>query len=156
MISLELAGNLQKAGLVWEPKLLDFYIINESGISGVNPGAVCVIKTQNDIRDLKELHHMWYPRAIKTVWLPRLSQILAEIEARGYAWALRAVIDESEPGNPMLVGYWACVWRAGEQQHLSEARFCVDNKYGLLERSGREEAAAKALLWILEDKHGQN
>lgn len=67
MLSLELAEKLSKAGLAWEQKFGDIiwdwheedYVVIDQG-KCIDP---------------------WY-----AVWLPRLDQLLAEIEKRGYGY----------------------------------------------------------------------
>lgn len=137
MLSLETARKLKEAGLLWEPKLLDCYVIDDNDIPGVDPNAVCITKTHKDIEDLNDLFHAWYPRIIQTVFIPRLDQLLAEIEARGY------VVSSDGPFGDEKK-YCCDIAKRGNA--------FIDNnrEWALL----REEAAAQALLWILGQEKG--
>ena len=110
MISLELAKELKAAGLEWVPVKGDFwaYRLVDNGIGVVD----------STVRPGQEPHP-------NNIWLPRLDQLLAEIEARGWWW---------------WMSWSGKVW-VGRK----------DNDKGghELETDTPEDAAAKALLWIL-------
>jgi hypothetical protein len=77
MLSLELARKLKVLGLKWTPKEND-------EVRGPLEGTYMskdVMQEYNELDDvLKETF------IEKTTWLPSLSQLLAEIEGRGYWW----------------------------------------------------------------------
>jgi hypothetical protein len=68
----------------------------------------------------------------KKLFLPRLDQLLAEIEGRGYGWKL-------------------------EKFHAYNLRrmqiYKINDLLGCFEADSPEEAAAQSLIWILEQKH---
>lgn len=111
MISLELAKKLKEAGLEWEPQRGDWYYFGDDG----------------------ELHllRVATPRPVPEVvyFAPRLDQLLAEIEGRGYGWKL-------------------------EKFHAYNLRrmqiYKINDLLGCFEADSPEEAAAEALLWIYE------
>lgn len=125
MISLEIAKKLKKAGLQWEPKYGDFYYDINLNRDLVNGGMVGATKIMSGCY----------------IYAPRLDQLLAEIEERGYAYELRIVIDQSS-GTARILGYWICVWKIGSEQWKSKARF---------HKRTPEDAAGCALLWILQN-----
>lgn len=119
MILLELAGELKKAGLRHKPGDADEYWVAEVEEVMVVTG---IFKPEDE-----------------DVWMPRLDQLLAEVEQRGYKWAASAYVD----------GYY----------HFQLAKFVTDdNGYVYGEDMPRrsffdktfEDAVAKALLWILQ------
>lgn len=76
MITLDTARKLKEAGLVWEPKTGDMYAMYlpiDKRYSEKTEAFCGCCGCYQDYRDL---------------WLPRLDQILAEIEGRGYQWIL--------------------------------------------------------------------
>ena len=81
MIGLELAKKLKEAGLEWEPKFGDHYIIPAVFEEGLR-----------EIMDTKQImsYHKnpkeWEESIRGFVFTPRLDQLLAEIEKRGYKW----------------------------------------------------------------------
>lgn len=89
-------------------------------------------------KKLKDAGLVWNPDIgdiffIEEEWLfaPRLDQLLAEIEKRGYGWKL-------------------------EKFHAYNLRrmqiYKINDLLGCFEADSPEEAAAQALLWILEQK----
>jgi hypothetical protein len=72
MISLELAQKLKAAGLKWEPKKHDFC---------GQKGFPCRIYSELSEIEIKFYMDEFY-------WLPSLSQLLTEIEARGWKWGM--------------------------------------------------------------------
>lgn len=123
MISLETARKLKDAGLEWEPKACDAYYWP----SGVGDHPVLVM--HNDFDLLKKEQ-----KTKGIVWAPRLEQLLSEIERRGWDWEL----EHSWVG---ITGVITKVDKDGYQRESSE-------RCGFNGRSP-EQAAAKALLWIL-------
>lgn len=123
MISLELAKKLKAAGLKWEPKQGDCY------------WDVDYKKVRHTGRPGKLLWVSWH------IWLPSLSQLLAEIEARDYQWNLCK--------NTMRFknGYYDIAIYQGGIPWAYHTPFAVDTP---------AEAAGQALLWILEQEGSQN
>jgi hypothetical protein len=120
MITLELARKLKEAGLVWEPKKNDTYWNADS----------------------KKVTTVWRPwRMINPwyyVWLPSLSQLLAEIEGRGHCIFLSGPYFKQKE--------WRC--------KLEDENGPVDYKYSdFVGPNGPEEAAGLALLWVLENEN---
>ncbi len=113
MLSLSKAQDMKKAGLRWTPQPGDLY--SPADVPG--EVFVCdgnVIPSPDD------------------VWFPRLDQLLAEIEKRGWSWDIRII-------KP-LQGYCCEVWRIGVGNYK-----CCDAEIP-------EDAAADALLlWILTE-----
>jgi hypothetical protein len=119
MITLDLARKLKDAGLEWEPKKFDLY--NTEFINGSNG----VFSVWHDGQNLESTTGTTF------TWLPSLSQLLAEIEGRGYRWSLEKVNE----------GYESYVTKDIDDCNK-------DAKYDLADTP--EEAAGKALLWVLE------
>jgi len=74
MISLELAKKLKSAGLVWDQKIGDCCCFTNR-ITGEEKFPYFVNRAPVG---------MFYD--VDYFWLPSLSQLLADIEARGYSW----------------------------------------------------------------------
>ena len=140
MISLELARKLKEAGLEWEPKLGDHYIIPAVFEVGLH-----------EVMDTKQImsYHKnpkeWEESIRGFVFAPRLDQLLAEIEKWGYSWEMRTVIDESQSVrfNAKNIAYWIHVWKTGhiEWEDGFKRAFTFPSN-----------AAASALLWIYEGR----
>jgi len=109
-LSLETAKKLKEAGLQWEPRDGDWYY-TETG------KRECIPRVK---------YHKIYDRYI---FAPRLDQLLAEIEKRGYAYNFIKIPNEKKS--------YCSIYGSN---HLSGERF---DGIG-------EEAAAQALLWILK------
>lgn len=118
-ISLETARKtarkLKKAGLVWEPQAGDLYYWSKFD----NP----VLVMHSDSELLKKEQ-----KTKGIVWAPRLSQLLAEIERRGFDATLHVstkavVLRDEDTGTPLE-------W--------------------FIKANSLAENAAEALLWILE------
>jgi len=137
VVSLELAKELKDAGLEWEPKFGDFFYMR------LGDGT---LKTR-EIEVYEKGDRAPFPE--EDVFLPRLDQLLDEIEKRGhkvdsvsirksdrykYDCILYRWVDDDSIGG----GYWA-------KERMPQA-------LGLFEATIREEAAAKALLWILKEE----
>lgn len=116
MISLETAKALKDAGLKWEPEYGDWYHVERLG---VNPQIVA-------IRDFN--HTLIFNGADLCTWLPRLDQLLAEIEKRNHDYRL------SFSHGLYTIKQWG--------------------RYGSVDIPGKspEESVAKALLRILESE----
>lgn len=127
MISLELSKQLKSAGLEWRPKEGDFVYDDFGGLGVI----------------AREDEQFWFlsPSYTRTTcigydyheceaWAPRLDQLLTEIEARGYKEVY------SGPGE--------CTIYFAEEPYRKT--FWADKH-----SDSREDAAAKALLWILKE-----
>jgi hypothetical protein len=126
MLSLEMAKKLKSAGLKWEPKQDDRVYCNEPGFIG-KTGTICqagypFLGTRVNIALDDNSIAVFDSR--KLINAPRLDQILAEIEARGYGWGIDGL------------GYCQ-LFRSGYMVKVVRA-------------DSPEEAAAQALLWIME------
>ena len=123
MISLELAKKLKEAGLEWEPKLGDHYIIPAVFEVGLH-----------EVMDTKQImsYHKnpkeWEESIRGFVFAPRLDQLLAEIERLGWKYELR----NDEAG----IDYVCFVFSEGYNEYAHA--------------NTPTNAAAEALLWILE------
>lgn len=126
MLSLELAKRLKELGLEWEPQRGDWYYNHHGYVSGTTT----TLDLLNEVTVLIQSISRDY--ANRTVhFAPRLDQLLAEIEKRGYAWKL-------------------------EKFHAYNLRrmeiYKVNDLLGCFEDNSPEEAAAQALIWILEQE----
>jgi hypothetical protein len=125
-MKLETAQKLKDAGLPWEPQVYDYFKSNH-GIENVDSltlfnGEITYVNHWNWRGDKYRLHGL--------VWLPRLDQLLAEIEKRGYWWRLDKISAKDAYNFFLYVPGGSRYW---------ESNF-------------PEEAAAQALLWILEQE----
>lgn len=111
MISLELAQALKKAGLQHKPEDPDEYWVGEVEMVMVVDSAFS--PEEND------------------VWMPRLDQLLAEIERRGWDWW---VIKDGPDGGK----WFRC--RLNRDGEIPE--ICTGNT--------TEEAVGRSLLWLLQ------
>ena len=136
MISLELAQKLKNAGLQWEPKPGDWYharLWKPMLIAYQSTIAQYIQVTDTENEHLPHTRTATIAELLKEndVWLPRLDQLLAEIEARGYLWNLNkfrcCIISEVDYNNKN--------WKAEKE---------------FKDNPSHEDAAARALLWILE------
>jgi hypothetical protein len=121
MISLELARKLKEAGLEWEPQMYDFFTM----IILEKPIIACVTDkwTLDSVR--KEVLEF---KGERRLFLPRLDQLLAEIEKRGYTWSLE-LTDEGKYVINIFKGAQGVCCKIADSP---------------------EEAAAEALLWICD------
>lgn len=130
MIDYEMAEKLKEAGLKWEPQIYDFFD-SDIGIENVD----CI--SYNNGKPSRINHWNWdserYHRS-RLVWLPRLEQILSEIEKREYKWTINN-------GEEI---FYVVLSIAGMQELFFD--------------SSLEDVAAQALLWVLEQegKHEDN
>ena len=126
MLSLELVKRLKELGLEWEPQRGDWYYNHHGYVSGTTT----TLDLLNEVTVLIQSIARDY--ANRTVcFVPRLDQLLAEIEGRGYGWKL-------------------------EKFHAYNLRrmqiYKINDLLGCFEADSPEEAAAKALIWILEQE----
>lgn len=123
MLFLSTAQKLKSAGLVWEPKEGDWYSLIVCGTEEIKgPNLVNTIPFGTFCN-------------VVVVWLPSLSQLLAEIEARGYRCDLFCCsgvkVVEVYKGIPIDGVY---------------------DEFEVCEANTAEEAAGQAVLWILEQE----
>lgn len=123
MISVDKARQLKESGLLWDIKYGDFYWDDKYGEVGI-------VSILND--GIKRE----YIRRTYLIWLPRLDQLLDEIEQRNYLW----LVHNNDSSNEICVVIYPpypsnCI------------RFRADTP---------EDAAAKALLWILQREADKN
>jgi len=132
MISLEKAKALKEAGLRWEPKRFDLFT------DGTKTWEVLEVYTgEGDIRWIRGIGG-WVTYGKNFTFLPRLDQLLGEIEKRGWEYACYSkwegkynieVYKTDRPHNIFI-------------RHKTDA-------------DTPEDAAAEALLWIMkEELHG--
>ena len=120
MLSLELAKRLKELGLKWEPQRGDQY-------------RVLLYKRLTQIYDADPKNEY---RIKDSVWLPRLDQLLAEIEERGYWWVLSHIAFER--------GVYKYEMVVSKKHSLQKDEiFIADSP---------TEATAQALIWILEQE----
>lgn len=127
MISLELAKKLKEAGLEWEPQIGDmfyFKTFKDWGIDAIN--SEDVNNNLDETRDFIE-EGFW-------ILAPRLDQLLAEIERRGYWWSIENGLAE-----------YLCFFVKQDGKKFIKQSFWANSP---------EEATAQALLWILESERG--
>lgn len=113
MISIELSKKLKVAGLKWEPKKGDWFIDLDFPEN-----------TNLNREDNPCLSREYF------AWLPSLSDLLAEIERRGYGWLM-----ENKFGYAfMVIG-----------KGLADSNRFIRNK-------SPDDGAGQALLWIMEQE----
>lgn len=112
-ISLELAKKLKELGLKWNPQPGDCHCW--AGIYSVVKNGFYIEQTETNI------------------WLPRLKQLIQEVEKEGYCWGF---IKES-----LWSGYLFSL---------------VDSPAPIFYGTTPENAVAQALIWIYEHKEGCN
>ncbi len=117
MISLEKAQELKEAGLVWKPQQGDWRKIPNS--------------SEKYLQIFKHTEHIDLEIS---VWLPSLSQLLAEIEAR-----------------------YPYLWQAGRVESGRYEMALMDCGYNVtsFEADTPEDACADALLWILKQEEAK-
>ena len=133
MISLEKARALKEAGLVWEPDIGDMIYVNGEYGSVIHVNQddngkyiLIVYVTAGGVTHYLNVYkHDW-------IWLPRLDQMLAEIEARGYFPRLRKIAG---------AGYVLTFYAANGKDHVTLMEFISAKTW--------EDAAADALLWLM-------
>ena len=138
MINLEMARKLKEAGLEWEPQKGDLVYHSEAEES--------FNITAGDMEDFVQATRIDKEYAYSiAIFLPRLDQLLAEIEKRGYSWEMRTVIDESQSVrfNAKNIAYWIHVWKTGHIEWEDGFKRTFTSP---------SNAAASALLWIYEGR----
>ena len=138
MISLEKAKKLKEAGLTWEPQEGDLVCHSEA--------EDYFYITTDDMEDYVQATRIDKEYAYSiAIFLPRLDQLLAEIEKRGYSWEMRTVIDESQSVrfNAKNIAYWIHVWKTGHIEWEDGFKRAFTSP---------SNAAASALLWIYEGR----
>ena len=131
MIGVELSRELREAGLLWEPKVGDWWH-GDHGVKVLSQSKFDKWVEWNKTR--KRL--VWTHKGM--LWLPSLSQLLAEIEKRSYSWEMGLTTTKGGPLMPgeWKSGYWVEIFKSNKSVYLEDA-------------GTPEEAAGKALLWIL-------
>lgn len=82
MLSLDMAKRLKEAGLVWEPQEHDWYtLIDAPWLEG---HAI-------SLRDVNVEGAIRWANDERVIWLPRLDQLLNEIERREYRYMLHGL-----------------------------------------------------------------
>ena len=139
LISFEMAQKLKAAGLTWDPQEGDlrYYLFSNF------PVAWCPIcDTPHDTYSGEEYDQILQDILEDSVFAPSLSQLYDEGERRGYVIQTEPVrVKLSADSDPQL-RYRATVFR------LYEDCLFPANAIGFFDT--RDEAAAEALLWILE------
>lgn len=146
MLKLETASKLKLAGLEWERQVGDWFYYFPYGINSddkFNKPELNLLDCELSIEEKENPCKVWAND--KSIYVPRLDQLLAEIEKRMYQWeltsysALPPVLDEEgyprtykiqlfdEEGQVYEIGDMANIFNPGE-------------------------SAAQALLWILEQE----
>ena len=123
MISLELAKELKEAGLEWEPQIYDYF----DGPNGIEP-----VESLHLLDGMIEMVNDCRKHWVELLWLPTLSQLLTEIEQRGYGYDLYT-------NTPYQDDYAINLWHEGCQSDYAPV---ADTP---------EAAAAAALIWILRE-----
>ncbi|MGB9660684.1 MAG: hypothetical protein ACPL5F_01535 [Moorellaceae bacterium] len=127
-VSLEMAKKLKEAGLQWEPTEGDVFV---------------ALGDQNDVL----AYTITPPRVIymdkeRNLWLPTLSDLLEWLEGRGYYVDMYA----EKWGSKRIYG---C--ELGRPDSIMDAVCLVAEFTG----DSYEDVAAKAVLWVLEQKAGK-
>ena len=118
-ISLDTARKLKDAGLKWEPKVNDFACFKDR--RGIVRSVRWDEKLSLWVLVVDFDHHRDSGSYEYFTWLPRLDQLLAEIEQRGYWWVLNGI---------------TCLFGTDDDNHRTHG-------------DTPEQAAAEALLGIL-------
>jgi hypothetical protein len=131
MISLSTAKRLKEAGLKWEPKIGDRFTTFECVEAGYKETELW----DEEMQEAFETPEADTENMLKgSIWLPRLDQLLAEIEKRGYAWELS--VDEVDK-PPYAICFFSTPREIGQKW------FTADSPW---------EVAEQALIWILEQE----
>jgi hypothetical protein len=132
MISLETAKALKDAGLKWKPQEGDYCYYDDK----------LELQLGECLKATRKLHNLTAKqpeyKELAPIFAPSLSQLLQEIEKRGYLW------DMSNLGGEFNVMLWDV--RNGKEIEEDEKESYNDCETIV------EEAAAQALLWILNQK----
>lgn len=140
MISLETAKALKEAGLEWEPKVGDWFYWNEE------PN---LVTSCDDIYIWSNVA-AWRLECDYLIFAPRLDQLIKEGVKRGYWIAIVPYPTKTKVIWEALLYTW---WN-GDFCELTEKEFMEGDKSNvpLFVHDFPEEAAAQALLWILQNK----
>ena len=132
MLSLSKARELRSAGLKWESKEGDWYGLID-----------CATGEAEGPYFAGEKRFGYFCNVIP-VWVPRLDQLLAEIEARGYTELSLSTINKSKKGYVFeLLGQGLLPSKVvGSYYYAQYPTFKADTP---------EDTAADALLWILQE-----
>jgi len=125
MISIDKAKQLQELELQWNPKIGDWYKIDY--------WPTPILLTADTIRmDNEEINCIFekISKDEKTVWLPRLDQLLNEIEKFNVYWEIERLLEDNKPFYSVIIG---------------EIPMDRGNSNIL------EDAIADALIWALEN-----
>ena len=141
MISLEIAKKLKEAGLKWEPKAGDWFY-RKDGVRGfvtdANMGDWWAVFPP----DGKEVAFC-IEEADRFIFAPRLDQLLAEIDTRGYCFEIsNMAISSSKPRETL----YSCKVFPKKRAGVDDDDDFVAYDETLI------NAAASALLWILEGR----
>jgi len=129
MISVNKAKQLKKLGLVWIPKCGDWYKADYWPTATL----LTADTTRMDNEEIKGVFER-IGKDDKTVWLPRLDQLLNEIEKFNVYWEIERLLEDNKPFYSVIIG---------------EIPMDRGNSNIL------EDAIADALIWILEKKVGK-
>jgi hypothetical protein len=131
MILLGTAQKLKEAGLKWErPIEGDFYVWKTANTRVFSRGGLSLISRK--MKGLASLDDLIDRLRHEATWLQRLDQLLAEIEKHGYWWELMCKANDQK--NIFVAKDYGTEW----QQSTS------------INADTSEDAAAAALLWILD------
>jgi len=123
MISLETAKKLKDVGLKWEPAEGDSYYF-EKTLEHIYPGTFFYGASSEMVK------------MSCIAFAPSLSQLLAEIEKRGYWWDIGHRIVEVGKIHKYKI------WASKKHANNTNQEFITNSP---------EESAAQALLWILKE-----
>lgn len=131
MLSLEKAKALKEAGLLWEWEPGDFFVLGWEADEAEPEVQICY-----------EGYFCEYRANEGDIWLPSLSQLLAEVEKHGYTWELGISTTHGGPMDPGVhkSGYWCEVFRGNKLAHRVATR-----------EETPEDAAAEVLIKILKE-----
>lgn len=133
MVSVDMARRLKGAGLRWEPKLGD-WAVWQKDIGLVD------IELSNGIVRINHGSGYTYETVEKCLWFPTLSDLLGWLEGR---------VNRLTGGN----GYW---WNAYQDAN-NKWRYSLTLSEGpQFHAETPEDAAAKAVLWVLENEKRRN
>ena len=126
MISLEMAQRLKTAGLKWEPRFGDYY-----KIPTVFEDGMTAVMNAKQVMGYRKNPEEWEESINSFVFIPRLDQLLAEIEELGYKW-----FAETDT----------------ERYFIRVVEIKKTNNFHVIFSDSPANAAAEALLWIYEGR----
>jgi hypothetical protein len=136
VISLSTAKKLRDAGLRWEPKEGDYCYYDEKLDLLAGENLASTVKLHNLITKNPEYQDMG------PIWVPSLDQLLGEIEARGFRWDVSKYSREHLASDKDRSGAYGCQ----VESSTDVIEFTADTP---------EEAAGRALLWVLTEGRGE-